>query len=205
MCEFCRREEEEERAAASVLFCLELRRITILLLSDIWKRTVTHSVKEWRGAKSQWGLVDLRSKQAKIPGRCRVFYVIMWRGSSLTSGTFTSFTLCPLLHLCISFFFFFFFLFPLILFFWVSGNAESYQPVSKQPQWCAASIPCWQKGEHFTKEQMDVEICLRHIALFKDDNEIVLKTSDRGCESEKGLLGWTEAEERKLREFRATA
>lgn len=30
---------------------------------------------------------------------------------------------------------------------------------------------------------------LRYIAVFKDDNEIVLKTSDRECEREKGCRG----------------
>lgn len=137
----CRWEEERVATSVLLLFCLELRRFTLLLHSDIWKHTVTHLVE----GRNHSGASGLLLETSKIPERCKVFCVIMWTRSSLTLVTFNSITLCPFLH--------FFFSCSLFCVWTFVVLFTRLQPL----HWWTNSIPCWQKREHFTQKQMGVE------------------------------------------------
>ncbi len=109
---------------------------------------------------------------SKIPERCRVFYVIMRTRSSLTLVTFTGITLCPFVHLYVSFFCCSFFcVWTFVVLF------TRLQPV----HWWSNSIPCWLKREHLTQKQMSEEKSSSsavHHYFGKDNNEMFLKTPD---------------------------
>lgn len=68
--------KEEQAPTPVLLFCLQLRRLTIMLHSDIWKNVVTHSVRE-RGAKwPRWSC--WRSAGGKFQGYWFFFSVFLF-------------------------------------------------------------------------------------------------------------------------------
>lgn len=85
-------------------------------------------------------------------------------------------------------FFFFFFLFPVILFFLCLEMQGLINQFPCSPSGVLLVSPAGRSGNTSQKNRRMWK-SLRHIAVFKDDNEIVLKTSDRECEREKGCRG----------------
>lgn len=70
----------------------------------------------------------------------RLFYVIMRKRCSLDLHEFHMLS--------------FLYIFMSFLLFSVSENVWCYLTRLQPPHWCTNSIPCWQKGEHFTQKQM---------------------------------------------------